>query len=387
MGFSKSKWFALLSWLVITLLFPSAHAENGYRLKQVFNDIPFHDPLAILQAPGQKNTWYVVEKAGRVLRIVGVGKNSKTSVFADIRDRVESGPNEAGLLGMAFDPNFSKNGQVYLSYTRRGNPLVSVLSRFWSHDGGKSVQTQKEEILLRIPQPYTNHNGGNVQFGHDGYLYYGLGDGGSGGDPEGNGQNTQTLLGALLRIDVSNVHGVKGYRIPKGNPFVNGGGRPEIYAYGLRNPWRWSFDRQTGDLWLADVGQNSWEEVDRVVVGGNYGWNLKEGKHCYSGDCKKPGLIDPVFEYSHRDGCSITGGYVYRGAAIPSLQGTYLFGDYCRGTIWGVNADIVSTMNLSAVNRRVLFRTDMNISSFGEDNEGEIYVVDLKGRIFKIVKE
>jgi glucose/arabinose dehydrogenase len=382
MVFLKSKWFVLLSWLILALLFSSAYAGDGLRLKQVFSNIAFKDPLAILQAPGQTNVWYVVEKAGRVLRINGLGKNSKSSVFADIRDRVESEANETGLLGMAFDPHFSANGRVYFSYTWTDISLESVLSRFRSYDGGKTVQTKKEEILLRVLQPYPNHNGGDIQFGPDGYLYYGLGDGGLAGDPEENGQNTQSLLGALLRIDVSGEYVIKGYRIPKDNPFVKGGGRSEIYAYGFRNPWRWSFDRKTGDLWLADVGQDSWEEVDRVVVGGNYGWNIKEGKHCYSGDCKKPGLIDPVVEYSHAEGCSITGGYVYRGTAIPSLRGTYLFGDYCSGTIWGIN-----TEKLSDMKKRVLFKTDMHIASFGEDNVGEIYVVDLKGRIFKIVKE
>lgn len=382
MFFLRSKWPPLLIWLLIAPIFSPAYGGNGLALKQVFKGISFQRPLAILQAPGQSNVWYVVEQAGRVLRIEGQAGKLKSNVFIDIRDRVESGPNEAGLLGMAFDPNFTSNGRVYFSYTWIDVSLESVLSRFWSQDGGISAQKQKEEMLLRVLQPFTNHNGGNIQFGPDGYLYLGLGDGGSAGDPEGNGQNTQSLLGTLLRIDVSGENVIKGYRIPKDNPFVKGGGRSEIYAYGFRNPWRWSFDRKTGELWVADVGQNSWEEVDRVVAGGNYGWNIREGTHCYSGDCKKPGLINPVVEYSHAEGCSITGGYVYRGSVIPSLQGTYLFGDYCSGSIWGVNS-----IARTGVDKRILFKTDMNIASFGEDNEGEIYVVDLKGRVFKIVKE
>jgi len=369
-----------------------AYAGNDVSLERMFGNVVFVKPLAIVQEPGKSNVWYVVEQAGRVQRVENQAGKVTSTVFADIRDRVESGPNEAGLLGMVFDPGFLDNGRVYLSYTHTQSAstsllkrlfdnkshLISRLSRFLSSDGGLTLEVDSENKLMEVEQPYSNHNGGDIHFGPDGYLYYGLGDGGSAGDPHGNGQSVQTLLGAMLRIDVS---GREGYTIPVDNPYAKNGGRAEIYAYGLRNPWRWSFDRNTGVLWAGDVGQNQWEEVDKISRAGNYGWNLREGSHCYHGNCKQAGLIDPVVEYSHDDGCSITGGYVYRGKAIPSLVGTYLYGDYCSGTIWGFNAD-----SQEKVAGRILLDTDLNISSFGEDNSGEILVVDLKGRIFKVVR-
>lgn len=354
-------------------------AADGIKLQRVFEEFTFDRPVAFVALPGQSSVWYIVEQAGRVIRLQQVNNKLDRSVFIDISNRVDSGPNEAGLLGMTFDPGFNENGRFYLSYTRDGKPLESVLSRFVSGDRGESADSSKEHILITIKQPYSNHNGGNILFGPDGYLYYGLGDGGWAGDPDGNGQNTNTLLGSLLRIDVS---GEKGYRIPEDNPFAKDGGKPEIYAYGLRNPWRWSFDRKTGELWLADVGQDEWEEVNRIERGGNYGWNLREGLHCYSGECEHPGLKDPVAEYSHDHGCSITGGYVYRGRALPFLEGTYLYADFCSGTIWGMKVD-----GQDKFIARELLDTRLNIASFGEDNGGELYVVDLKGRVFRIVQK
>lgn len=371
----KTCW--LIGWLISLSISSAPFASEKIQLKRVFETVKFTRPLAFIPAPGVSNVWYVVEQAGRVVRLEDYKGTINHSDFIDIHRRVDSGPNEAGLLGMAFDPAFRENGRLYLSYTRDGDPLVSVLSRFVSHDGGKTVDVDSEHILLQVDQPYSNHNGGSILFGPDGYLYYGLGDGGSGGDPEGNGQNTDTLLGALLRIDVNSK---KGYRIPGDNPFAKGGGKAEIFAYGLRNPWRWSFDRKTGQIWLADVGQNRWEEVNRIKRGGNYGWNLREGRHCCSGECERSGLIDPVVEYSHDEGCSITGGYVYRGNTIPFLQGMYLYGDYCSGAIWGFNAD-----SKKEVHGQVLLESALNISSFGEDNNGDLYVVDLGGKIYKLV--
>jgi glucose/arabinose dehydrogenase len=324
--------------------------------------------------------WYVVEQAGQVRRLQQTGSAVKDTLFIDLHKQVDSGPNEAGLLGMALDPQFTQNGRVYLSYTRKGTrrdgaSLVSVLSRFTSRDAGRTLDAGSEQVLLEVVQPYGNHNGGNVQFGPDGYLYFGLGDGGSGGDPKGNGQNTQTLLGALLRLD---VRGDGAYKIPADNPFSGRAGRPEIYAYGLRNPWRWSFDRQTGDLWLADVGQNQWEEVNLVTRGGNYGWNLREGAHCYAEDCERTGLIEPVAEYSHAEGCSITGGYVYRGKDIPALSGVYLFADYCSGKVWGLFRHGMK------YTRRLLLDSKLNIASFAEDQQGEVYVIDLGGKLLRL---
>lgn len=352
---------------------------DGVALQPLFPGVNFSRPVALLQAPHNTPYWYVVEKGGRILRLEGEGGATGSAVFADIGDRVEAGPSEAGLLGMTFDPDFASNGLVYLSYTR-GALLTSVLSRFSSHDGGLSLDAASEEVLLEVPQPYGNHNGGQIAFGPDGYLYFGLGDGGAGGDPHGNGQNTETLLGAMLRLDVG---GPSPYTIPPDNPFAGGGGRPEIYAYGLRNPWRWSFDRQTGVLWVGDVGQDEWEEIDLVAAGDNLGWNLWEGSHCFTPSaCRSEGVVMPVAEYSHEFGCSVTGGYVYRGKAIPGLYGHYLYGDFCSGRIW-----VLDSGNIQA-GPRILLLSGKRIASFAEDRDGELYLLDYSaGRIFRLVSE
>ena len=383
--------FLLLAFVGISVSADSTnHNKTTIGLKRVFESATLSRPLALIELPlntsepademnANVRIWYVLEQAGRVLRLEQWGSSLRQTVLVDIRSRVESGPNEAGLLGMAVDPHFLQNGRVYLSYTGEGSPLVSVLARYVSRDGGRTLASDSEKIVLEVDQPYSNHNGGNIHFGPDGYLYYGLGDGGSAGDPKGNGQNKQSLLGALLRLDVS---GDDAYQVPADNPFMKGDGRSEIFAYGLRNPWRWSFDRTTGDLWLADVGQNTWEEVNVISRGGNYGWNLREGAHCYSGDCRKSGLIEPVAEYSHDDGCSITGGYVYRGDAVAALKGVYLFGDYCSGKIWGL-----SSKGNGGYEQQLLISSGLNIASFAQDRAGEVYVLDLGGKIFKISQE
>jgi glucose/arabinose dehydrogenase len=354
---------------------PSLAAQVG--LEPLFPELEFDKPLAFVPAP-EGEAWYVVEQRGVVMRIA-LG-NGAATVFVDIRDRVDDGPSEAGLLGMAFHPRFVENGTVYLSYTRDGSPLVSYLSAFTSRDGGRTLDPDSERIVLTLDQPYGNHNGGNVVFGPDGYLYIGFGDGGSGGDPHGNGQNTETLLGALLRIDVD---AAAPYGIPPDNPFAERGGRPEIFAYGLRNPWRFSFDRESGALWLADVGQSGWEEIDLIERGGNYGWNIREGAHCYRSDeCRTEGLIEPVAEYSHDEGCSVTGGYVYRGQAIPALKGAYLYADYCSGRLWGLFRDAAS----GGYAPRLLLETELRVSSFGEGLDGELYLVGHgDGGIYRIV--
>lgn len=351
--------------------------QEGIRLSPLFGHQVFSQPVAMLQQPTQGSDWYVVEKRGRIVRIWGEGENAVRRLFADITERVDARPSEAGLLGMAFHPGFAENGQVFLSYTR-GKPLTSVLSRFISRDGGLTLDTSSEEILLAVRQPYRNHNGGHVAFGPDGYLYFGLGDGGAGGDPHGNGQNTETLLGSIMRIDVD---GGNPYAIPDGNPFAKGGGRPEIYAYGLRNPWRWSFDRQTGELWVGDVGQSYREEIERVAAGDNLGWNRWEGSDCYRpGSCRTEGVVMPVAEYSHSLGCSVTGGYVYRGRALPALQGRYLYGDFCSGRIWALDSGKPET------GPHILLMSGKRIASFAEDSEGELYVLDYQsGGIFRFV--
>ncbi len=347
----------------------------SFLLERVFPALTFSQPVAMLQAPADESRWFVVEKAGRVLIFDNDDVVQTASVFVGLGDRVEAGPSEAGFLGMAFHPEFSDNGEVFLSYTAPGPagavPLISKVSRFLVTDSGDQLDPTSEEILLSVDQPFTNHNGGNIAFGPDGFLYIGLGDGGSGGDPQGNGQNTQTLLGAMLRIDVDTG---SPYSIPADNPFVLGGGRPEIFAWGLRNPWRWSFDRLTGELWVGDVGQNQLEEVNRIVAEGNYGWNRFEGTLCFSGACDPAGLIPPVAEYSHGEGCSITGGFVYRGTDIPELEGTYLYGDFCTGTLWGLDSHTDGTLA-----PRLLTETALRISSFVEGNDGELFVLDYTG--------
>ncbi len=361
--------------ILLLLLLPlTGCGAPAFQLTRVFPQLTLDRPVALIEAPAGR--FYVVQQGGRILTFID---GSNATVFADLTDRVDAGYNEAGLLGMALDPQFAVNGQVYLSYTRGGSPLTSVVSRFTSHDGGLTLDPASEQPLLAIDQPYANHNGGNLLFGPDGYLYLGFGDGGASGDPLGNAQNTQTLLGAILRIDVAST---VPYAIPPDNPFASSGGRPEIYAYGLRNPWRFSFDSQSGKLWAGDVGQNDWEEIDLIVKGGNYGWPIREGNHCYgAASCSTSGFIAPLAEYSHRDGCSVTGGYVYRGAAIPSLRGTYLYGDYCSGSIWGLDAD--SPLIGPAV---WLVSSNLRITSFAQDNAGELYVLDYGGTIWKLTR-
>ena len=344
-------------------------------VEEAFPDLPsFSQPVAMRQAPGRTDRWYVVEQEGRIQRFDNRPDADSVDEFVDIRGRVQSG-GERGLLGMEFHPDFANNGDVFLSYT--GSGTVSRIGRFQSDDGGLTLDAGSEVNVISVDQPFGNHNGGDLAFGPDGNLYYALGDGGSGGDPENNGQDTTTLLGAILRLDVD---GGTPYAIPPGNPFSGSGscatGCPEIYAWGFRNPWRMSFDTATGDLWAADVGQNAWEEVDLVVVGGNYGWRIREGAHCFnpSSGCSTAGLIDPVAEYDHSEGVSVTGGYVYRGSAIPGLVGAYVFGDFASGRIWGLLDD-----GQGGLERRLLVDTGLAIASFGQGADGEIYVIDYGG--------
>jgi glucose/arabinose dehydrogenase len=341
---------------------------DGVQLARAFTP-RFSLPVALLQAPGDASRFFVVEKGGRV-KVLTRGAPA-ASLFVDLTDRVSATANEAGLLGMAFHPAFARNGQVILSYTAAAGStgLQSRISRFTSSDGGRTLDPSTEEILLTIDQPFVNHNGGNVVFGPDGFLYAGYGDGGSAGDPNSNGQNVNVLLGKMLRLDVD---GAQPYAIPPSNPFARGGGRAEIYAWGLRNPWRWSFDRANGDLWAGDVGQDKFEEIDQIEVGGNYGWNAREGLHCFSAQCNLNGLIDPVVEYTHSDGNAVIGGYVYRGNSIRSLAGIYIYGDNGSGKIWGLFRDPVT----GRAAPQVLLESGKSISSFAEDAAGELYVLD-----------
>ena len=354
-------------------------AQPKIALQPVFGGYTFDRPLALKQAPGEDGRFYLIEQPGRVLLLESLADNAP-HVVLDMRGQVEDGPNEAGLLGLAFDPRFTETSRVFFSYTRRGDDgLESVVASARMASDGRSIDPSSEQVILSVAQPFGNHNGGDIAFGPDGYLYIGFGDGGAGGDPLNNGQNLSTLLGAILRIDVSNG---APYAIPRGNPFrLQRDARNEIFAYGLRNPWRFSFDRETGDLWAGDVGQNRVEEINLIVAGGNYGWNIREGSNAFrSGRRTVTGLTDPVAQYGHNMGCSVTGGYVYRGAEIDALKGVYLFSDFCSGRVWGLlqpEEDSLSTVEL--------LQAAIQALSFGESNDGSLFILDLSGTIYRIV--
>jgi len=294
-----------------------------------------------------------------------------------LRSQVVNQGNEQGLLGLAFDPAYPDNGYFYVNYTGGGGDTHIV--RYQVSDDRNRANPDTAVELLGYAQPYANHNGGGLAFGPDGYLYIGAGDGGSGGDPMGNGQSLNTLLGKILRID---VHGGEAYGTPADNPFVQqDGARPEIWDLGLRNPWRFSFDPVTGDLYIADVGQNQWEEINFEPAGSaggvNYGWNRWEGMHPYQGDGE--GTTMPVAEYSHGQGCSVTGGLVVRDPALPDWNGVYLYGDFCSGIVWG----LVRTANDQWQNDR-LYTLDANITAFGRDADGRVYLADRGGTIYRL---
>lgn len=340
----------------------------------------FEQPLYVTGAGDGSARLFVLEKTGRAWT---VRDRQRVGVFLDLSDRVST-ESEQGLLGLAFSPTFAEDDTVFVSYTQRDG--ASVLSRFTVN--GDSVDPASEKMLLHVAQPFANHNGGMIAFGPDGYLYLGLGDGGSGGDPYGSGQNGRSLLGKILRIDVIGGSGdPAGYVVPDDNPFVGQSDmKPEIWAIGLRNPWRFSFDRATGDMWIGDVGQNAWEEIDFEAAdspgGGNYGWNRFEASHPYPPDSAAPasdGFVMPIVEYGREEGTSVTGGYVYRGTAEPGLYGTYLYADFTVGRIWGLQR-----AGDDSVQTRELLDTDMMISSFGEDDDGELYVVDFNGGVYRV---
>ena len=335
-------------------------------------------PLGITHSGDATGRLFVVEQGGRIR--IFQGGSLLTRAFLDISDLVSTGGSEQGLLGLAFHPDYAQNGQFFINYTDLNGD--TVIARFLvSPDDPDQAARATQTRLLSIRQPYGNHNGGVLAFGPDGYLYAGLGDGGSAGDPQGNGQSLETLLGKILRLDID---GGEPYAIPTDNPFVTGGGRAEIWAYGLRNPWRFSFDRLTGDLYVGDVGQNQWEEIHFQPAGSqggeNYGWNYYEGRHIYAGEPPANlALETPVAEYAHDQGCSVTGGVVYRGENLPEWKGIYLFGDYCSGQVWGL-----LRMPDGTWRQQVLFSGMGRISSFGEDQSGEVYLIDHGGVIYRL---
>ena len=335
----------------------------------------FSLPVAVVSAQDGSNRLFVVEKGGTI-RIVEDGV-LREEPFLDISDSV-SDSSEQGLLGLAFEPQ--RPERFYVNYTDNGG--ITVITRYQVSDDPNVADVESADIILTIYQPARNHNGGHVLFGPDGYLWIGTGDGGAANDIFDNGQNKESLLGAMLRLDVS---GDEGYNIPPDNPFVDGGGAAEIWAIGLRNPWRYSFDRATNELWVADVGQNEWEEVHKVTsdaAGLNYGWPILEGTHCFStANCVPDGLLQPITEYNHSFGCSITGGNVYRGNAYPQMQGNYFFADYCTGLIWAIDA-----ANNTFTEPTLLLESGLQVSSFGEDEAGELYLTSYgNGALYRVV--
>lgn len=383
--------------LIVTLLFASLAAAACTRAQSVdivraFPKLRFTNPVGIHSPGPGSNLLFVVEQRGSIKYFVNDDTSSRSTTFLDISGRITAG-GEMGLLGLAFHPNYANNREFYLNYTRTittpsGSQLQTVISRMKAMaDEPLRADTLSEEILLTIPQPYQNHNGGNIMFGPDGYLYIGMGDGGGGGDPVRAGQDRRQLLAKFLRIDVDTTVGDRRYGIPPDNPYAGNsqGFQEEIFAYGVRNPWRFSFDSQTGMLWAGDVGQGAWEEVSIIEKGKNYGWNIMEGFHCYSpsSGCDTTGLTMPVWEYSHdtTGGQSITGGFVYRGTKVPALIGKYIFADFVSTKVWALDYTPGQ-----AANATLLKRSGLSIASFGVDANKELYVCAFNGYIYRFVQ-
>ena len=362
---------------------------RGMSVERAFPALSFRHLTNLVQPEDGHDHLLVTEQAGRIRVFPNDQRVTQAGTFLDIRDRVSEAGNEEGLLGLAFHPDYVDNGHFYVYYSA-ANPRRSVVSRFSvSEDDPQTADPDSELAIMEISQPFSNHNGGQLSFGPDGYLYIGLGDGGSGGDhPHGNGQNQATLLGSVLRIDVDGRSDGKNYSVPPDNPFVAIADDceticAEIWAYGLRNPWRFSFDRRSGTLWLADVGQSSWDEIDVVRVGSNYGWNIMEGARCFSPStgCNTTGLELPVWDYARSGGnCSVTGGYVYLGRGMPSLVGAYVYGDFCSGNIWGLRYD-----SNTVTEQMLLADSELLITSFREDLAGNLYILSRDGGIYRLV--
>lgn len=355
------------------------------KVVRAFPNLKITRPTVFTTARDGTNRLFVVTQQGKISVIPNDQSVSEAKTFLDISDRVvyKDKENEEGFLGLAFHPKYKENGQFFVYYTSTEAPHLSVISRFRvSKDDPDQADPKSEQELLRIPQPYWNHNGGSIVFGPDGYLYIGLGDGGAANDPHGNGQKLSTLLGKILRIDVDHHDQGKAYAIPKDNPFAGkSGAMAEIWSYGMRNPWCISFDKETGTLWCADVGQDIWEEIDLIVKGGNYGWNLREGMHKFGPGGSEPrrDLIEPIWEYKHDVGKSITGGEVYHGKRVPELEGHYIYADYVSGKVWALNYN--PKAGKVVANRSIQSET-MPYIAIGQDDTGEVYLTDAFGQIW-----
>ncbi len=393
--------YGLLLSILFTAASPVRAALPQIALTNAFPALPLERPIWMSQAPDGSSRLFIVEQRGRIL-IAQKGSDGSSAVeFLNIVGRKPQEDNEEGLLSLAFHPQFKTNGLFYISYNQQ-KPRRSVISEFKvSATNSNQADLASERVLLQVPQPYGNHKGGQIGFGPDGFLYIMLGDGGAANDPHANGQNTATLLGKILRIDVNTPSTVGKdklpYGIPRDNPFNaepdQYGVRKEIWAYGLRNAWRFSWDRETGTLWAGDVGQDEWEEVNILVKGGNYGWSVREGTHHFKPGPEGGRYIEPVLEYPHRPdllpkshlpnhgiGLSVTGGYVYRGSKYPELRGVYLYADYALGTIWGLRY-----ADGKVVEQCTLLSQPKNVVSFAEDADGELYVLCFDDKIFKLI--
>ena len=358
-----------------------------YKLTEAFPNLTFEQPVEFVSPADDTNRIFVLAQKGQIRVFPNNPDASASKVFLDITSKVVSG-GERGLLGIAFHPDYKQNGFFYVNYTR-GNPLETAISRFKvSADDPDQADPASEVVLLTYEQPYSNHNGGKVAFGNDGFLYISAGDGGSGGDPHNYGQDRTQLLGKILRIDVNAPSGNRPYSIPADNPYKDNqdGFQEEIYAYGLRNVWKFSFDKPTGQLWAGDVGQNKIEEISIIENGGNYGWRIMEASECFkSEECDQQGLKMPVWEYQQgaETGRSVTGGYVYRGNSLPNLKGKYLYGDFVTGIMWALTSNGAG----QAPENELLLDTDEALSSFGVDAQDEFYILSYgQGKILKLVK-
>lgn len=363
----------LLGALATGAVVAPARAAEPYAFQRVFPKLSFERPLFLTAAPGDAKRLYVAAQNG-VIHAFDRDDPAQAAVFLDISGKTSRKGEEEGLLGLAFHPQYARNGLFYVYYSGAGKRR-QVVARYRADPSKAVADPSSERQLIVMDDPFRNHNGGMLAFGPDGMLYIGTGDGGSAGDPHDSGQRLDTLLGKILRVDADG-------KAPTDNPFAGrAGAKPEIWAWGLRNPWRFSFDRKTGALWAGDVGQNRWEEIDVIVKGGNYGWRLFEGDAAYENPRRRPAtdFIAPVATYGRDGGCSVTGGYVYRGAAVPALQGQYLYADFCSGQVWALDADGSGKRQ----GRRIA-----NVpqpSSFGEDAAGEVYITSFDGGLYRLV--